>query len=244
MPEILANFVALPARHLWIALAVTIGFTAVARRLHGVSRSGAAVGAVVCFVLFASAGTGALITLISVFVLTWLTTRWGYAQKQKLGTAERRDGRKASQVLANLGVATVCAAAFMFNRGPEFLLAMAAALAEAAADTVSSEAGQARSSQARLVTTWERVAAGTNGGVSLVGTSAGIAAALLVSLIAAVSHLIGWKGLAVSVPAATVGMLTDSFLGALLEGRGFLNNDAVNFLGTLSAAGFTFLLSF
>jgi uncharacterized membrane protein len=31
-------------------------------------------------------------------------------------------------------------------------------------------------------------------------------------------------------------MLIDSLLGALLERRGYLNNDLVNFLSTLSAA--------
>jgi uncharacterized membrane protein len=36
--------------------------------------------------------------------------------------------------------------------------------------------------------------------------------------------------------AAMVGMLGDSFLGAVLERKYFLNNDGVNFLGTLIAA--------
>jgi uncharacterized membrane protein len=37
-------------------------------------------------------------------------------------------------------------------------------------------------------------------------------------------------------------MVGDSYLGALLERRALLNNDAVNFLGTLIAAGAAFLL--
>src|ERR1700687_5663903 len=49
-----------------------------------------------------------------------------------------------------------------FNRNGIFLLAMAAALSEAAADTVSSELGQVRSQEARLITTWEQVPAGTD----------------------------------------------------------------------------------
>ena len=60
---------------------------------------------------------------------------------------------------------------------------MAGALAEAAADTVSSECGQAFSDRARLITTFEEVAAGTDGGVSLVGTLTGACAALLVSAV-------------------------------------------------------------
>jgi uncharacterized membrane protein len=43
--------------------------------------------------------------------------------------------------------------------------------------------------------------------------------------------------------AGFIGMLLDSLLGALLERRGALNNDAVNFLGTFSAALIAFLVS-
>jgi uncharacterized membrane protein len=42
--------------------------------------------------------------------------------------------------------------------------------------------------------------------------------------------------LGISIAGALAGMLTDSYLGALLERRNLLNNDAVNFLGTLAAA--------
>jgi uncharacterized membrane protein len=49
-----------------------------------------------------------------------------------------------------------------------------------------------------------------------------------------------WLGIAIL--AAVAGMIADSFLGALLERRKLLNNDAVNFLGTLVAAGIASLL--
>jgi uncharacterized membrane protein len=37
-------------------------------------------------------------------------------------------------------------------------------------------------------------------------------------------------------------MIVDSFLGALLEQRGYLNNDLVNLLSTAAAAGIAWLL--
>ena len=40
--------------------------------------------------------------------------------------------------------------------------------------------------------------------------------------------------------AAVAGMIADSFLGAWLERRKMLNNDLVNFLGTMVAAGIAF----
>jgi uncharacterized protein (TIGR00297 family) len=227
-----------------VAGLLTVAFTALARMVRGVTNTGALAGAVSCFVLYVGGGPGAFAGLITVFALAWITTRLGYARKQKLGTAEHREGRKASQVLANLGVATACAAASVVSHNRTvFLLAIAAALSEAAADTVSSEVGQAFGEEARLVTTWRSVPAGTDGGVSLIGTAAGIAAAGVVSSVCLLGGLLTLQGLAISIGAAILGMIADSFLGAGLERRGLVNNDLVNFLGTLIAAAAAFWLA-
>ena len=220
----------------WLALAASVTFSVLAYTVRGVTRSGAIVGACICLLLGGTVGFRALAVLLIVFILTWLATRFGYRKKQRLGTAEARVGRTASQVLANLGVATACACMYAMTRRPVFLLAMAAAFSEAAADTVSSEFGQATRNSAYLITTWEPVPAGTNGGISLPGTLAGISAAAIVNLFCAGSRLLTWKWAAFSGFAGIAGMLADSFLGALLEQRRLLNNNAVNFLGTLLAA--------
>jgi uncharacterized protein (TIGR00297 family) len=221
---------------LWTAVLVTVVFTALARWVRGVSVSGAVAGAAICFLLYMGAGPGAFVALVSVFALTWISTRFGYRRKEKLGTAEQPDGRTALQVLANLAVAASCAALSALTGKAVFLLAVSAALSEAAADTVSSELGQARGVKARLITTWEEVPAGTDGGVSWIGTLAGGAAAAVVSLVCALTGLLPLKWLGISIAGALAGMITDSYLGALLERRNLLSNDAVNFLGTLAAA--------
>ncbi len=134
-------------------------------------------------------------------------------------------------------MATACAALYLVHKNPAFWVALAAALSEAAADTVSSEVGQAYGENARLITTWDSVPAGTNGAVSLIGTLAGVMAAASrgLSLLSerAASPSNGWR---ISVGAAILGMVVDSFLGAWLERRRLLNNDSVNFLSTLVAA--------
>jgi uncharacterized protein (TIGR00297 family) len=230
-------------RPLWSALIVTLVFTTLARWVRGVNSSGAVAGAAVCFVLYAGAGPGAFAALVSVFALTWISTRLGYQRKRRLGTAERLDGRTGLQVLANLTVAAICAGlSSLASKNPIFLLAASAALSEAAADTVSSEVGQARSAKARLITTWEEVVPGTDGGVSWAGTLAGIAAATVVSVVCVSTGLVPIRWLGISIAAAVTGMIADSYLGALLERRKLLNNDAVNFVGTLIAAGTASLL--
>jgi uncharacterized protein (TIGR00297 family) len=226
----------LRSRPLWTALAVTLVFTALARWLRGVTVSGAIAGATICFLLYAGVGPGAFLALVSVFALTWITTRLGYRRKQVLGTAENREGRTAAQVLANLAVAAGCSVIFAATGRPVFLLAIAAALAEAAADTVSSELGQARGSEARLITTWKSVPAGTDGAVSIAGTLGGIAAAALVSAVCVMGGLVRFPQLEIPIVAGVAGMIADSYLGALFERRKLLNNNWVNLLGTLTAA--------
>jgi uncharacterized protein (TIGR00297 family) len=224
-----------------LSAVVTLAFAGAARLLRGVSTSGALAGALVCFVVCAGAGFGAFAALVTVFLLASITTRFGYRQKQHLGVAERREGRKASQVLANLGVAAICASLFSLeNSHRAWLLALAAALSEAAADTVSSELGQAIGAKPRLITTWKAVPQGTDGGVTVQGTVAGISAAAVVSLVCVSTGMISWKCFGISVAAATAGMLVDSVLGALLEQRRVLNNDGVNFLSTAVAATLAF----
>lgn len=219
-----------------LALGVTLAFAIVARLVRGVSASGAAAGALICFLLFITAGPVAVASLTTVFMLAWLTTLFGYSRKVRLGTAERRGGRTAFQVVANLGVATVCALAAVLFKSTLLLVASAAALAEAAADTVSSELGQAYSQSARLITSWRQVPAGTDGGLTFWGTLAGVAAGTLVSGVFASGGLISKTGFAVAASAAVAGMFADSYLGARFEQGGKLNNNAVNCLSTFLAA--------
>lgn len=225
------------------AAAVTIVFTAAARLLNGVTESGALAGAVVSFAIYASAGPGAFAALALVFVIAVVTTRAGYSRKQKLGAAESREGRRASQVLANLGVAALACILFGLSRNSVFLIAAAAAMAEAAADTASSEIGEAASERARLITTWEFVPAGTDGGITISGTLAGLLAASAIAGSCFVAHLISASGFWLVSAAGFVGMLLDSVLGAALENRKLLNNDTVNLLGTFSAALIAVLLA-
>lgn len=205
--------------------------------------SGSVAGALVCFALYAAAGPGAFAALVSVFVLTWIATRVGYWRKQKLGTAESREGRTASQVLANLATAAIFAVVSTLSGKAIFLVATAAALSEAAADTVSSELGQAQGRNVRLITTWEAVSAGTDGGVSVVGTATGVTAALVISALCTLVGLVPPRWALFSLFGGVLGMIVDSYLGATLERRRFLNNNWVNFLSTLAAAGIALLLA-
>jgi uncharacterized protein (TIGR00297 family) len=197
----------------------------------------------VCFALLAGAGWAGFAGLCTVFGLTWAATRFGYGRKQSLGTAEARSGRIAAQVIANLGVAAICALALVLMKDVRFFLALGAALAEAAADTVSSEIGQAIGGRPRLVTRWTAVPPGTDGALTVAGTAAGIAAAIVVGAVFAFATPFGRHGFAICSGAGIAGSFADSLLGATLERRGLIGNNTVNFLSTLVAAAIAFSLA-
>ena len=111
-----------------------------------------------------------------------------------------------------------------------------AALAEATADTLASELGEVLGGQPLLVTTLRRVEPGTDGAISLAGTVAGTVGAALVVLVAVFTLGLGFGDAACAGLGAVGGLFVDSLLGASAERRGWVNNDAVNFLSTLAAA--------
>lgn len=226
-----------------IAGGVTLGFALLARVLRGVDRSGMVAGGGACFLLFAAAGPSGFAVLASLFLLTWISTRFGYRRKQDLGLAERGDGRSAWQVLANLAVASLASLAFALTGNRAWLFASVAALAEAATDTVASEIGQTQGHTAVLITSWKPVAVGTDGGITIAGTLAGIAAGVLIATVAAGSGIVPRAQLWIPAAAGFVGMLVDSFLGATLQRRGTMNNEAVNFFGTVVAAALAYAIS-
>jgi uncharacterized protein (TIGR00297 family) len=226
-----------------IAAAVTLAFAVLARALRGVSRSGAVAGGFACFLLFAGAGPAAFATLAALFLMTWVATRLGYRRKLSLGLAERREGRNAWQILANLAVAALGSVAFSASGNRILLVAVAAALAEAATDTVASEIGQYRGPDARLITTWERVPPGTDGGITIPGSIAGLAAGLVIAAVATVGGMLPQTQLWIPVAAGFVGMLIDSILGAALQRRGWISNQTVNLFATLAAAGLAYALA-
>jgi uncharacterized protein (TIGR00297 family) len=221
----------------WLLVSgVTLVFAGLGRAVRGVTSSGAIAGALVCFALVAGAGWAGLAALCVVFWLTWISTRIGKARKQSLGTAEARGGRNALQVLANVGVAAAGALIYKGRGDPRLLVSVAAALTEAAADTVSSEIGKAVGGIPRLITSWKPVAIGTDGAVTVSGSIAGASAGLLVGVTCAFGGMIRWPDFPVSIAAGIVGMLVDSLLGATLERQGILDNNGVNLLSTASAA--------
>jgi uncharacterized protein (TIGR00297 family) len=139
----------------------------------------------------------------------------------------RGGARNERQVLANGGVAALAALAGSWT-------AFAGSLAAATADTWATEIGRHARTPPRLISNGTPVPAGTDGGLTLLGTAGGIAGA---GLIAGLSFLLGQRTLLAIAAGGVAGMTADSLLGATVQGKvRWMNNDAVNLAATLTGA--------
>ncbi|MFN3804453.1 MAG: DUF92 domain-containing protein [Pyrobaculum sp.] len=193
----------------------------------------------------------ALFALLAAFFLTSsLLTKVRADWKRSLGLKDV-GGRSLRQVAGVGGPVAVFAALYMATGRAEFLGAAVVAIAVATADTWASEVGVAYGGTPRYVLApWRKVEPGLSGGVTLAGSAASLAGASFIAVLAwfIQAPVSLWKVAAFGY----LGELLDSVLGALgqkkyiCDGfmsetpragcveRGFLNNEAVNFLSGVS----------
>ena len=227
----------LPLR-LLLAAAINATLAALAYEARTVDLSGVIGGFLVGFLIYAFLDWRGFLLLLAFFVIGSGCTKIGYKRKAAAKLAQEKGGRRgARHAFANAGVATACALFAALTPHPVlFGLAFAAAFATAAADTASSEIGQLLGRRTFLITTFRPVPRGTEGAVSLEGTLAGIFASLIIAVLGALVGLYPWAGVLAVVIAAFVGTTFESVVGAALEKRQLLDNEALNFLNTLVGA--------
>lgn len=218
--------------------AVNAALAAAAIAARSVSLSGALWGWVLGSLLFAFGGWRGFLMLLLFFVLGTAATRLGYGRKEALGLAQENHGRRgARHAFANVTTGAVFAFLAVATSYPEVCtLALVAAFATAACDTVSSEVGQAFARRHYLVTTLRRVRAGTDGAVSAEGTAAGAGAALLLATAAWWVGLVSPAGAVVVVVSALAGATLESYVGATMQRWRWVDNELVNFSNTLAGA--------
>lgn len=180
-----------------------------------------------------------MLLLLGVFFVTGsAATAWNLRKKAAMGLAQANRGRRSAvNVLANGGAAAFLGLiAWLFPELPlPFPAMMAASLASAASDTLSSEMGNLYGSRYYRILGFGPGERGKDGVVSPEGTAFGVLGSLLVA--GAFGLASGWGGTALWVGLAGLfGNFTDSVLGGSLQRQGYIDNHGVNFLSTLAAA--------
>ena len=202
-------------------------------------------GVGLAYLIYASAGYTGILMMIAFFLMGTAATGWKLQHKLKhINAGESKSGRRASQVFANAGVPGMASVVMLIypNLANLMPLLMGAAFAAATADTLSSELGIVYGQRFFNIITLKADKCGLDGVVSIEGTIFGALGSALIASIYAMGF--GWNvNFLLIFFAGTSGNLFDSILGATLERKGLLGNDAVNFLNTTFAALVALLLS-
>ena len=172
--------------------------------------------------------------------------------------------RKGIQVWSNAFWFILFLILYLLIEDYRLLVVAVAAITAATSDTWSSVTGIRLAGRPRLITTFQKVPAGTDGAVSGTGFIAGLAAAVIMAIL----FLIAERSLDLRVAAIIMisgfsGCVVDSYLGAIFQYHRWMhrtiplmkkyqmlrsfkillpNNDSVNFLATGIAALIAFLL--
>jgi uncharacterized protein (TIGR00297 family) len=202
-------------------------------------------GALILLLFGLKYGYAGLLALSAFFLFGNVVTKYKYEKKLALGVAEGNKGMRDIQNVVGNGLSplifAVLYAVFSQSYNPLFLLGFSGSVATACADTFSTEIGQA-DGEPRLITTFEKVPVGTNGGVSLPGFGAAVLGSVLISLVcltfvsSGASAHIRTSFFLVCLVSGFLGSVVDSFFGATVEERKplNLNKHHVNVLATFS----------
>lgn len=177
--------------------------------------------------------------IFAYLILGSAVTRLGKSRKEAQGIAEKRDGARGPENLwGSAFTGAVCAVGCQIFPHPLWLLGYVASLSTKLADTTASEIGKAYGKTTFLITSFQPVAAGTEGAVSLEGTLAGIGGAVILSAIGVAVGLVDWPlGWLWCIVAAVIATNIESLIGATLQSRWqWLTNEVVNGINTTLGA--------
>ncbi len=216
---------------LLLGMFLSTGMAALGYWRHALSGSGVAGAIVVGTLIFGLGGWEWGLLLIAFFVSSSWLSHYRKADKtlisERFAKGIRRD---IGQTLANGGLGAILAVVFARYPEPLLFAAFVGVMATVNADTWATELGTLSVVPPRLITSGDVVTPGTSGGVTILGTWASVAGALLIGTVATVvmqaGSLLGghgWSLRAISysllaVVGGLVGSLFDSLLGATMQG--------------------------
>jgi uncharacterized protein (TIGR00297 family) len=202
-----------------IAAAVAALVVAIARRSQSLSRGGA-IAALVLGVICTAAGWSWAAVLVGFFVAASVVSRFRSERKERriADIVEKGGERDALQVLANGGIFSAAALGSLVHGSPVWVCIGAGAIAASSADTWSTEIGVLSESLPRSIVTGRTMTPGESGGVTWLGTIAGLGGALVIAII---TILAGWGAVAAltAIMGGFTGCIVDSVLGGTLQAR-------------------------
>ena len=174
--------------------------------------------------------------LLLFLVLSWVVTNIGKEKKKKLGTFEKK--RSIENVFANGIIPLLMVFLYFLTNKEIFILGYLAAVAAITSDKFSSEIGILDGVPRRILD-FKEVKKGESGGVTILGSAAGIFASFLISL---TSFLFGMQDkILIIFIAGILGNIFDSIFG-IFEEKGFGNKHTTNILCSFFGSLFAIFL--
>ena len=255
------------ANHLLYLVIVALPFCWLLVRRRSLTVGGALTAALLGIVVVVGSGSVKWLLPLFLFLLSSSLIGKVFPAKTAAGDAKQQQPRDATQVLANGAVYGYLAAFSWPKEGMLYLFMplteawLLIAMATATADTWSSEIGQYFKRPTYDLVKWRKVPAGLSGGVSWVGTLAGLGGSAFI--VATCFWLVPYMDFNLALVIALtgfLGMLLDSALGSLFQakyqdvatgalsdapgagkklvgGYSWMTNDLVNFLAILIGVG-------
>jgi len=199
---------------------LTVTAVVIAKKHRALDNLGIIAALMIAFILLAFEAK--LLFLMMLFFFTSSAfTFLGYERKEKTGAAERKAGRSASQVLCSGSVpAFLALVTSMLPPGGRqaLVLAAAASIAYANADTWAAEIGSLSRSQPVLITNPRiKVPHGVSGGVTAQGELGAIAGSAVIALAAGLLKMSNSIGILLIFAMGWAGEIVDAVIGASLQ---------------------------
>lgn len=164
-----------------------------------------------------------LIIILCLFVFVEASTK---IRSMKL---KAHKGRKLMNIVGNIGMPLI---GVLLNEPSIFIGGIAVAMA----DTLSSEIGMLSKKNPVMITSLKRVKKGTDGAISLLGTSASLLGGIIIGLLYLAFYEASLPAFTVIALVGPIGSIVDSLLGATLEQRKIIGNNLVNFAATTAGS--------
>jgi uncharacterized protein (TIGR00297 family) len=206
-----------------------------------------------------------LFPLFFMFASSSLLSGYRKKDKEVIEKVVGKSGpRDYIQAIANLGAASLFMLLYNFFQNDLWLAGLIGSVAGSNADSWASEIGCLSKKQPVSIIDLKPMSKGISGGITLLGSLAGLAGSIFISVVSVIT-MICFNTIQISIPAFLIaataagfmGMLSDSLAGAtfqalyqeknsdaltehpegnrLVKGIPWINNDAVNFIGSLFA---------
>ncbi len=222
-------------RTLAFAILLCAAFRYFAYRAKTIDLTGVFSAVLFGVILISFTGTVSWFIIILVFfILGSAFTKFKYSEKEFLGVAQGKHGKRGyKNAFANAGVGVAAAILFGVTGDMIYAAVFLGSVSTATADTLASEIGVTGGNPV-MITTLKRCPLGTNGGVTLIGEAACVIGALIIAGLGFLLGIAPWYVCLISAAAGVAGTNLDSLYGAVLENRGVFGNSGTNLLATLS----------